>query len=71
MCVSCLEKAAKHNILFREYLLTLPEGGRRLCIGKPGCKRWTILHDRCPDCLYDWQISIGKPRNFFKGLRWP
>ncbi len=71
MCHACLTKVAKYNILFREFLLTIPGQKRRTCIGKPGCKRWSVLFDRCPDCLYDWQFTLKVRRNYFKNLRWP
>lgn len=71
LCIVCLQKATKHNLLFKEYLPDAMGHKSKPCVGKPSCTRKEAIFGRCPDCLYDWQFTTATPRDFFKGLTWP
>jgi hypothetical protein len=69
LCLLHLTGKSEKNLLLREFLppdFCAPWHRSKRCIGKPGCKRMKVLINRCPDCLYDWQVTQVPPKRYLR-----
>jgi hypothetical protein len=69
LCETHLLEKAKVILMLREYIpkeVRVPWHRTRRCIGRPDCKRRAVLFERCPDCLYDWQMTLTPPKRYLR-----